>query len=194
MHSRLSGLALAVTLAAATLAAGCESHDSKPAPAATSTSSASSDARAAPAVELAGSAGVGTYCTALGKRDGDYLWSGTQFTAHADATLEKAGPANLGNVRVVGTWLVEDSTDDGAFVPWPQGQRFVDKHGPRMPDSGASLAAGTTYRLVVRLRPDIGPLPGVVNGFDVTWSTEDGGGATLTDPSVLQFERIDKDC
>lgn len=196
MHSRLSGLALALTTLSAAALAGCQS-DAAPSASPTSASpsaSTSSSAAAGPAVVMPTGAGVFTSCVILSEGDGDYLWSGTQFRAKGDATLDSAGPHLITNARVVGSWIAEDAKDDGIIVAWKRAGKFLDMLGPLTPAKGATLTAGTTYRLVLRLRP-IGEAQGAtINGFDVTWSTADGQGDTATDPTVIKLERSQRDC
>ncbi|GAB3772738.1 hypothetical protein FB382_002797 [Nocardioides ginsengisegetis] len=190
MHSRLSGLALALTLSTTALASGCESD---PAPAAEPTTSSPS-AAAGPAVVMPTGAGVFTSCVILSEGDGDYLWSGTQFRAKGDATLDSAGPHLITNASVVGSWVAEDAKDDGIIVAWKRAGKFLDMLGPLTPAKGASLTAGTTYRLVLRLRPIVEAPQSTINGFDVTWSTDDGQGDTLTDPTVIKLAHSQRDC
>ncbi|MCW2792354.1 MAG: hypothetical protein JWO76_1452 [Nocardioides sp.] len=183
---------LTATLALAVLALGACSSDDDPATGSTEVpasgaATTASTAEAAPAVVAdPATGGTTTYCTNVARGSGDYVWTGTQFTAKSDATLDHAGPASLGGVRVVGSWIVEDERDDGFFGRWDD----ADAPGSdleRVRTAGASLRAGTTYRLVLRLRPSATG-SGQVGGFDVAWTADDTQGS-LTDDSVLQFAR-----
>jgi hypothetical protein len=179
---------LTATLAVAVLALGACSSDDDPAIGGTDVPATSaSTTEAAPAVVAdPTTGGTTTYCANVARGSGDYVWTGTQFTAKTDATLTSAEPQSISSVRVVGSWIVEDRRDEGFFGRWDDAEASAsDRELVRA--SGASLRAGTTYRLVLRLRPSTTGAS-QVEGFDVAWSAG-GTDGSLTDDSTLQFAR-----
>lgn len=140
-----------------------------------------------PALRLKSAFGTSTYCLNAGGDLEDYLWSGTWLAAHEDATISAVTPGALLNMRVVGSWVVEDSRDDGEIAPWSEASPRIKGH--LVPLQDARLTGGSAYRVVLRLRPQL-PLPSEMDGLVVDFSSE-GEGGTVTDPSKL---RIASDC
>lgn len=181
---------LATVLAVALVSiAGCGSGSDNPAAptSPTTTASASDSPGTNPAAGPALTRKPGsdfTYCSNTGPRGGDYVWSGTQFTAVTDATLDRAAPLELGGVRVVGSWVVEQEKDNGMFVRWRDRPGYL--RGSLTRAEGAALTAGTTYRLVLRLRPQ--ELPARLADTTVDY-TAAGTSGSLTDTATLQFKQ-----
>ncbi|MGZ4498756.1 MAG: hypothetical protein ACXVWZ_14885 [Nocardioides sp.] len=193
-HALVAPVGLGTLVAAFVLGACQSGHDDRPAaaPKDTPTSSpTSSPSTTAPAVALAHPGVGGAYCST---QHGDTLWSGTQLRARADATLDHVTARNAANIDVADAWVVEDRKDDGLVAPWrTDGRRFLRQHAPAVGAAGASLKAGTTYRLVLRLSP-VGPPPAEVDGFDVSWTGADGSTGGLHDDQRLTFVARDAAC
>lgn len=101
----------------------------------------------------------------------------------SDATIEEAGPLAVRHVRVVGAWLVEDAREDGVLAPW--GERPSSLRKPTEAQ-GAAAVAGTTYRLVLRLRDQ--RLPAQLSDTTISY-TSAGNSGTLNEGSTIRFKK-----
>ena len=188
MNPRLGALVLTACLG---LLGACTSDD----PGATPSTSSSAPSSSAPSTGDAESAAlrlkghVGTLTSCLPRNDDtrDYLWSGTWLAAGDDVTLTGAAPGSSSAMELVGSWVVEDGKDDGEFVPWSS-DVLIDKTA-MVRARGAELAAGSSYRVVLRLRPS-GQQTSEVTGIVVRYR-DDSGGGMVTDDSTLT---IANDC
>ena len=186
MHKRLVALILTASVG---LLGGCDSGSDPAAAPSRSTSSSPSDSpsdsptsETVPALRLKGHSGTATYCVKAGRPE-DYLWSATWLAAHEDATLSAVTPGTLRNMKVVGSWVVDDARDDGEIAPWSEAGPRIKAH--LVPLLDAQLTGGAAYRVVLRLRPH-GPLPGEVSGIAVDY-TSGGQSGTVTDDSTLRI-------
>lgn len=172
-------------------ACGSGSEDPAATPTTTPTSAATASASDSPstapvteaALSLEGDQAFG-YCANVRKHPGDFVWSGPQFTAVSDATIEEAGPLVVRDVRVIGAWLVEDARDDGVLAPW--GERPSSLRKPMTEAQGAAAVAGTTYRLVLRLRAQ--QLPAQLSDTTISY-TSAGNSGTLNEGSTIRFKK-----
>lgn len=183
MQTRLVALILTLSIG---LLGGCTSGGSEADPPSGSTSPSSSesvDSEPVPALRLRGHLGKFTYCLNVGSDPEDYLWSGTWLAAHEDATISAVTPGTIRNLKVVGTWVVEDERDDGEIGPWSEVSGRV--KGDLVPLQDAQLAGGSSYRVVLRLRPT-GQLPSEMTGLAVDYSSQ-GEDGTVTDESILRL-------
>lgn len=177
-------LTAALGLLLATTACSSDRTEAERSPAVTP-SSATGSAGRAPAVTLADHPGAVTYCSEAdpGRGATDYVWSGVQLRTHDEATLERI-EARASGVRIVGSWVLRDARDDGLLAPWGHGDRAGYISG-LTPAEGARLAGDTTYRLVLRLRPEHGSQT-QIDRIGVDWSGG-GGSGSLVDRATLRF-------
>jgi len=133
------------------------------------------------ALQLKRHVGTWTNCLRRDKDTTEYLWSGTWLAARDDVTVTGARPGTIAAMRVVGSWIVEDAKDDGQFAPWSSD--MLVNRADLVPARGAQLTAGSSYRVVLRLRPS-GQQTSQLTGIEVRYR-DDSGGGTVTDDSTL---------
>lgn len=189
MDARLGTLILTASLG---LLGACTSDDSGATPPTSSSAPPSSSAPStggteSTALRLKGHVGTLTSCLPRNDDTRDYLWSGTWLAARDDVTITRAEPGTSTAMTVVGTWIVEDGKDDGEFVPWSSD--MLVNRADLVRARGAELTAGSSYRVVLRMRATGGQtsqLTGIVVRY-----RDDSGGGTVTDDTTLT---IANDC
>ncbi|MFC4785456.1 hypothetical protein ACT8ZV_13335 [Nocardioides sp. MAHUQ-72] len=129
-----------------------------------------------------------TLCLPVTAKDGDFAWTGMRIHADADATVVDFGP-DSGADRVAQAWVVEAEHASGNLALWSSAvyRKGLD-WAHRMPIDDASLEAGKTYRVVVRIHPDLAALPNEVGSFQLAYESA-GDSGTLRNDTVVQLTK-----
>lgn len=122
----------------------------------------------------------------------EFLYYPVLVTPSADVTLDSVATDHTTGVVDAGTWVAPatPSSQTGTYKGWPppkiitQGSQL--QWDKRMPAAGATLAAGSTYSVFVRLQVDPTPGDSMSKGLQLSYS-DAGGAHTATWKATTTF-------
>ena len=122
----------------------------------------------------------------------EFLYYAVLVTPVADVGLDGLGTDHTDGVVEAGSWVAPASStpETGTFKGWPP--RFVAQDpnlqwSKRVPAAGASLTAGTTYNVFLRLQVDPTPGDSTVSGVEVSFHDANGTPATASWKATTTF-------
>jgi hypothetical protein len=122
----------------------------------------------------------------------EFLYYPVLITPADAVELDGLTTDHTDGVTEAGSWVAPASStpETGTFKGWPP--KFVAQDpnllwSKRVPAAGASLAAGTTYNVFLRLQVDPTPGDSAVNGLEVSFHDASGTQGTATWKATTTF-------